>query len=133
MTMSPLGAGNLEGIDAPETGRGKNTPGRPFGNRARQALSDKIAGNTVRVEWKKEDQYGRILGHVYLGDRWLNCEMVRDGMAWHFKRYIRNQDLSNNEEWARAAKRGLWADPDPVPPWEYRAGKAANARAKRKR
>jgi len=66
----------LEGIDAPERKQA-------FGTKARQALADKVFGGTVRVEWKKRDRYKRIIGRVYLGDRDISQEMVKDGWAWH--------------------------------------------------
>src|SRR5262245_48642850 len=59
----------LEGIDAPEKGQA-------YGTKARQALADKIFDETVRVEWKKRDRYGRIIGRVYLKDRDISLEMV---------------------------------------------------------
>lgn len=66
---------------------------------------------------RKKDRYGRILGHIYLGDRWINKEMVADGWAWHFKRYSSDADLAQAEEKARVARIGLWADKEPLPPW----------------
>jgi endonuclease YncB( thermonuclease family) len=103
----------LEGIDAPEKGQ-------PFGTKARQTLGAKIAGQTVRIDWKKRDRYGRIAGRVYLGDRDISLEMVHDGMAWHFKRYSKEAALAEAEREARKERRGLWADKEPVPPWEWR-------------
>jgi endonuclease YncB( thermonuclease family) len=106
----------LAGIDAPEKGLA-------YGTKARQALADKIFGQTIRVDWKKRDRYGRILGRVYLGDRDISLEMVQDGMAWHYKRYSKELALAEGEREARKAGRGLWADKEPVPPWEWRRGR----------
>jgi endonuclease YncB( thermonuclease family) len=103
----------LEGIDAPEKGQA-------FGTKARQALADKIFGQTVRVVWRKRDRYHRILGRVYLGDRDISLEMIRDGMAWRFKRFNKEKALAEAEQQAREARRGLWAAKDPIPPWEWR-------------
>jgi endonuclease YncB( thermonuclease family) len=103
----------LEGIDAPERRQA-------YGTKARQALADKIFGETVRVDWKKRDRYKRIIGRVYLGDRDISLEMVKDGWAWHYKRYSKEAALADAEKEARKAGRGLWADKDPVPPWEKR-------------
>jgi endonuclease YncB( thermonuclease family) len=103
----------LEGIDAPEQGQA-------YGTKARQALGEKIAGQTVRVEWKKRDRYKRIIGRVYLGEQDISLEMVQEGMAWHFKRYSKEAALADAEREARKASRGLWADKNPVPPWEWR-------------
>src|SRR6516164_5237333 len=61
----------LEGIDAPEKGQA-------YGTKARQALADKVFGKTIRVEWKKRDRYGRIIGRVYLDKQDISLEMVKD-------------------------------------------------------
>jgi endonuclease YncB( thermonuclease family) len=108
----------LEGIDSPEKGQA-------YGTKARQALADKIFGQTVRVEWKKRDRYNRIIGRVYLGDRDISLEMVKDGFAWHYKRYSKEAALADAEREARKAGRGLWADKEPTPPWEWRRERKA--------
>jgi len=53
--------------------------------------------------------------------------MVAEGYAWHYKQYSKDADLVKAEKEAREAKKGLWADPNPVPPWEYRKGKKGDA------
>lgn len=93
----------LEGIDAPESKQA-------FGTKAKQALSDRVFGKSVRVEWKEKDCYGRTLGHVYAGSDHVNLSMIRDGYAWHCKRYNKDQKLADAEVEAREAGRGLWAD-----------------------
>ena len=104
----------LHGIDAPEKGQ-------PFGNRAKQYASELTFGNIVTVEPTDRDQYGRIVADVRLPDgRSLNREMVRAGLAWWYRRYSHDPELARLEAEARAARRGLWADPHPVPPWEWR-------------
>ena len=103
----------LNGIDAPEKKQA-------FGTKAKEALGEKIHEKEVRVEWSKKDRYGRILGDVYLGDRHINREMIRDGMAWHYRQYSKSVELQREEDAARKAKRGLWSDKSPVPPWEFR-------------
>ena len=104
----------LNGIDAPERKQ-------PFSTKAKERLSELIGENPVRmVDWGP-DKYGRTIGDVYNGDKLLNLELVRDGFAWHFKRYSSDPKLASAEIEARAAKRGLWADPKPVEPWQWRA------------
>lgn len=68
------------------------------------------------------DRYGRLVGEVLLPDgRNLNHELVRAGMAWWYRRYAQEDTtLAQLEAEARAARRGLWRDPHPVPPWEWR-------------
>ena len=103
----------FQGIDAPEKKQA-------FGTKSKETLSEKIGEKEVVVQWKEKDRYGRILGEVKLGDRHINLEMVQDGMAWHYKQYSRSKELADAEEQARKAKKGLWVDKEPVPPWEFR-------------
>ena len=50
----------------------------------------------------------------------VNLQMVKEGLAWHYKKYSKATDLGKAEAEAKAGKKGLWADPNPVPPWEFR-------------
>ena len=70
----------LNKIDAPEKSQA-------FGQRSKQHLSDIVFGRSVTVTWDETDRYGRILGTVWLDGRDINLQMVRDGFAWHYKRY----------------------------------------------
>ena len=112
----------LTGIDAPERKQA-------FGTKSKDHLSDAVAGKFVVVEYNKRDRYQRILGKVLLSDKDMNLEQVNAGLAWHYKKYQKDQvpadrDLySETEIEAREAKRGLWYDPNPMPPWEYRKSK----------
>ena len=103
----------LQGIDAPEKAQA-------FGAKSKERLSEKIGEKEVVVKWKDKDRYGRVLGEIYLGDRHINLEMVQDGMAWHYKQYSNSNELAEAEESARKSEKGLWADKESVPPWEYR-------------
>ncbi len=68
------------------------------------------------------DRYGRLLGWVELpGGSTLNETLVAEGLAWHYRRYApREARLARLEEEARAARRGLWQEANPVPPWQWR-------------
>lgn len=68
------------------------------------------------------DRYQRTEAEIILPDgRNLNRELVRAGLAWWYQHYARRElILGDLEQEARAARRGLWADPQPVPPWEWR-------------
>jgi endonuclease YncB( thermonuclease family) len=109
----------LQGIDAPERGQA-------FGTKSKENLSDLVAGKSVVVDYSKYDRYQRILGKVLLNGKDVNLEQVEDGMAWHYKYYQREQTLTDRVEYsdaeleARRQKIGLWRDPNPVPPWDYR-------------
>lgn len=112
----------LAGIDAPESKQA-------FGSRSKQHLSSLVYNRQVLVEWNKLDRYGRTVGVVLVDGHDANLEQVRAGMAWWYRQYAREQTPDDRrfyesaEQEARAAKRGLWADPAPVPPWAWRANK----------
>jgi micrococcal nuclease len=105
----------LNGIDCPEKSQ-------PFSKRAKQALSDFIFGKMVVVQYKEKDRYGRVIGDVYIDGLHVNYEMVKLGLAWHFKRYSDDEELNSLEKDARYKRIGLWSDKKPIPPWEWRKG-----------
>ncbi|RPJ57201.1 MAG: nuclease [Acidobacteria bacterium] len=105
----------LEGIDCPEGGQ-------DFSNRAKQFTSDLVFGKVVTVRVTDLDNYRRMIGRVYVDGKDVSLELVKVGLAWHFKRYSRDPVLAEEEERARVAGVGLWSMKDPVPPWEWRRG-----------
>jgi micrococcal nuclease len=109
----------LEGIDAPEKSQA-------FGQRARQFAAAQAFGQTVTVHVSGRDRYGRLLADVILPDgRSLNQELVRAGYAWWFRKYSHDMRLARLEAEAREEHRGLWADPAPEAPWNYRSRRAS--------
>ncbi len=101
-------------IDAPELGQS-------FGSRAKQKLSDLVIRRTVRVDVVDEDDYGRLVGRVFTDDGDANLAMVRAGFAWHYRYHCpRDTGLAEAEKAARAERRGLWVDRDPIPPYRWR-------------
>lgn len=111
----------LEGIDAPERRQ-------PYSDRSKQALSGMVFGKEVRVVVRERDRYGRTVGVVYVGRTHVNREMVRQGWAWHYRQYSDDPELARAEAAARKARRGLWAERNPVAPWDWRRASAARAR-----
>ena len=103
----------LVDIDAPEKAQ-------PFGNRSKQALEALVKGQEVRVVERGQDRYHRTLGRIYRGDLDVNAEQVRQGIAWVYRQYAKDATLYPIEIEAREQKRGLWRDPEPVPPREWR-------------
>jgi endonuclease YncB( thermonuclease family) len=103
----------LAEIDAPESKQ-------PFGQRSKQSLAELCFGKNVRLVEQGHDRYKRTIARVYCAGIDANREQVRRGMAWVFDRYVKDRALYSDQEVARAAKRGLWADPKPMPPWEWR-------------
>jgi len=103
----------LHGIDAPELGQ-------PFGQASKRALSDLVFGKQVTLHTTGTDRYKRTLAHVTVDDIEVDAQMIVTGHAWHYKQYDHSATLDAAESTARAARRGLWADADAVPPWEWR-------------
>lgn len=109
----------LAGIDAPEIVQA-------FGNTSKKSLSDLVFGKQVTVETNKTDKYGRQIGKVLVEDRDANLEQVKRGLAWFYRQYQRELSKEDRvlyeavEQEAKAARRGLWKDVDPTPPWEFR-------------
>ena len=105
-------------IDAPERKQA-------IGTRSRQSLADLCARRDATVLEAGKDRYGRTLGRFLCGGVDANAEQVRRGMAWVYVRYVpKDSPLYAVQAEAKAAKRGLWADPRPVAPWEWRARRA---------
>lgn len=105
----------IEGIDAPELVQ-------PFGPESKEALAKLLpVDSVVTVTWTAKDNYGRLLAQVTDRNKThINSEMLRLGMAWHFKRYNQSKELATIEEIAKSKKLGLWAAPTPKAPWDYR-------------
>lgn len=109
----------VAGIDAPEKKQA-------FGARAKQALSDCAFGQSAMIDGDKLDRYGRTVAKVIVRGTDCGLQQVRRGFAWHFKRYAKEQApddriaYSSAEIEARDAKRGLWSDPVPIAPWDFR-------------
>jgi len=105
----------LNGIDCPEKRQA-------FGTRAQQFTSDLAFGKEVTVRAMGHDRHGRTIGDVILADGTnLNQELVKAGLAWWYQRFSADETLGRLESEARAAKRGLWAEANPIPPWQFRS------------
>jgi endonuclease YncB( thermonuclease family) len=104
----------LDGIDAPEGGQ-------EFSKNAKEGLSRLVFGREVSLRVTGKDRYERTLGVIFVGGVNANLQLVRQGLAWHYKKYSDDQQLAQAEIDARAARSGLWSEFDPMPPWEYRA------------
>lgn len=103
----------LVNIDAPEKRQ-------PFGYWSANQLKTLTAGKAVTVTYSQTDRYGRVLGHISTTNADINRTVVRLGAAWVYDRYNTDNALPALQRDARAQKRGLWADSQPVPPWEWR-------------
>ena len=120
----------VAGIDAPEKRQ-------PFGQRAKTSMSDLVFGKDVEVVYSKRDRYGRLIGKVMVADpsctartcpKTLDAGLaqITTGMAWWYRHYAREQSAEDAgayefaEQEARARHTGLWRDPDPTAPWDWR-------------
>ncbi len=103
----------LYGIDCPERKQ-------PFHKRAETFTRKVLDRGEIRFTEIDRDRYGRIVAWVFVDSLNLNKELVRHGLAWHYKRHSSDNTLARLEDSARTAKAGLWSDPNPIPPWEFR-------------
>lgn len=105
----------MNGIDAPEKGQ-------PFYQKAKDFLGQLCFQKNIRIVKKDIDMHGRIVAESYLDDGTsLSYEMVRNGFAWHFKKYSTDSKLAQLEIDAKNKKLGLWVDENPIAPWDIRA------------
>jgi len=104
----------MHGVDAPESAQ-------PFGQASKRFLSNPAYGKRVVVHVKDKDRYGRSVAILKVAGRDVNLASVRAGMSWWYRRYAPlASDLQAAEEEARVAKRGIWSEPSPTPPWDWR-------------
>lgn len=107
-------------IDCPEKKQ-------PFGNKAKQFVSDLCFGTYVTLVYNDKNKYDRnkrLIAEVILEDgRNLNKELVKNGLAWHFKKYSDNEEYAQLEIEARSNKIGIWSEPNPIAPWDWRKPK----------
>ena len=121
-TLTVLDAGQqqikvrLAEIDAPEKAQ-------PYGQRSKQSLSAMCFKQAAIIDSKGRDRYGRTIGRVRCGGIDVNAEQIRRGMAWVYDRYATDKRLYPVQTEAQTARRGLWADAAPVPPWAWRHGR----------
>ena len=105
----------LNGIDCPEKGQA-------YGKRVKQAASELVVGKDVTLNTFGKEKYGCTIADVPLRDgTHVNHTLVKDGWCWWYRKYAPGDViLEELETRARASGIGLWADPRPVPPWEWR-------------
>lgn len=103
----------MAGIDAPEKAQ-------LFGETAKQSLTEMVLGKQVKITTEAVDQYGRMVAHLSVDGLDVNAEQVRRGMAWENSRFHNDRAMLALQEEAKQAPRGLWAQGEPMPPWEWR-------------
>lgn len=108
----------LDGIDCPESGQ-------DFSSKAKRFTSDLAYDKDVEVRVKEFDKYGRSVARVIVGGKDISVELVKAGLAWHYKQYSTDTVLARAEVVARQGEVGLWALNSPVAPWDYRHGTAS--------
>ena len=106
----------LYGIDTPEKHQA-------FGKKAKKFTSSVVYAKTVEVETKDTDRYGRSVALIYIDGESLNESLVKNGFAWVYRKYCKEtfcEDWLDLELVAKYKKIGLWTEPNPIPPWEFR-------------
>lgn len=117
----------LANIDAPEVGHagmGDKSPDsqkdQAFGQQSRDSLLEMVGKKQVQVDSQAVDQYGRIVGTISVDGRNVNEEQVRRGMAWEYSHYHSDRNYIALQDEAQQARRGLWGQNSPLPPWQWR-------------
>jgi endonuclease YncB( thermonuclease family) len=105
----------VAGIDTPEKGQ-------PFGREAKQALTVLTLQKKITIDVQTIDRYERTVGLVYVQGLDVNAELVRQGMAWVYRRYTNDERLYALEAKAKKEKRGLWSTNNFIEPWLWRRG-----------
>ncbi|MEJ6979690.1 thermonuclease family protein [Pedobacter sp. P351] len=104
----------FHGIDCPESKQ-------DFGTRAKQFTSELAFSKTVDVQINHIDRYGRTIGVVILPDgKILNEELLKGGLAWHYKHYDKSEKYAVLEDYAKSIRLGVWSIKNQIPPWEFR-------------
>lgn len=103
----------LANIDAPEKRQA-------FGQRSKESLSDLCFGKDATYQVQDVDRYDRTVAVVTCAGIEVNRAQVERGLAWVYPKYNKDRSLPALQDTARAGRRGLFADPEPVPPWEFR-------------
>ncbi len=106
----------LANIDAPQSKQ-------PYSKEAKEFTANLIHQKRVEIKTRGMDKTGRILGEVFFEGKNLNHELVKAGLAWDFQEYPEDPQLPALQSQAKQSKKGIWSDPDPVPPWKFRAKK----------
>lgn len=106
----------LDGIDCPEKGQ-------PFGRKATDFVKQLTTGKEIVVEWEKKDRYKRILGVVYADGLNVNKELLKNGLAWHYKHFNQDKELAELEQQAKDKKLNIWSEKNPIEPYQWRKGK----------
>lgn len=115
----------LKGVGAPGKGQYGYSGAKYF-------LEKLIWCEMVTVQYSERDKNGTILGLVLYGGTFVNYEMVKEGWAWHYKKYSNSYELASFEASAKKDKKGVWTEQNPIPPWEWKAGKRRGVAAEKR-
>jgi endonuclease YncB( thermonuclease family) len=109
----------LSGIDAPE-------PGQSYSQASGLHLAALVAGKRILVDYYQKDRHDRLVGKVFFNCMDINLAQIQKGLAWHDTEHTFEQSpadmrlYATAEIKARKAARGLWQEPTPVAPWDWR-------------
>lgn len=112
----------LSNIDCPEKKQ-------PFGNNAKQFVSDLCFGKMVKISTdNKKDRNKRLIAEIILlNGKNINKELVKNGLAWHFKKYSKDNSYDILEKQAKKLKLGLWKEKNPITPWNWRKSRKTSS------
>lgn len=103
----------MNGIDCPERKQ-------DYYQVCKDALAGYIFGKDVKLITFGKDRYTRTIADVFYNMQNINLAMIKNGFAWHYKKYSSDSIMAKAEEEARATKIGLWKMKNPIAPWGFR-------------
>jgi len=109
--------------------------GQPFGQREKQAMSELVFDKDVELLPHTIDRYGCLVAREIVDGQDAGLELLKEGLCWVYEKHVGEApdeiqaDYRDAQDDAQSEKAGLWQDPDPVPPWEWRKGKRASLQA----
>ena len=101
----------LESVSTPRRGQ-------PYHDEARQFV-EKLVGDSPVAIHKTFESRGRSYGYVVVDGKNVGDELLKAGLAWHYKRASKSERLAEMESTAKKEKKGLWSESAPTPPWEF--------------
>lgn len=115
----------LFGIDAPELAQ-------LYGDESKRHLYNLLKRKNISLKSNGKDTYNRLIATLYVNDKNINLQMIKDGYAWHYERYYKSDEYSEAQKNAKSNKLGLWKQDNPTEPWVFRNGKRDNEHANNK-
>ena len=94
----------------------------------KDALAEYIFKKDVKLITHGKDRYTRTIADVFYSKENINLKMIKNGFAWHYKKYSSDPVMAKAEQDARLGKIGLWQMGNAIAPWDYRKNKRVGSK-----